>query len=126
MRLRKMRTSWGKYLSGLFVGIFCANADRYLRGAEAVEKDITTAIIIYSAGIILLIVLNIFTRTNVTKINDKEIDLCDVKINTTNLPDNRIRITVAGLEKRSKKETLEVMNAIRDLCISGKGTVDEI
>lgn len=126
MRLRKMRTSWGNYLSGLFVGIFCANANRYLSGAEAVEKDTTTAIAIYIVGILVLIILNIFTRTNVTKINDKVVDLCEVKINTVNLPNNHIRLSVTGLEKRSKKEALEVTAAIRDLCVSVRGNVDEI
>lgn len=126
MVLKKMSTSWGNYLAGLFFGIFCASASRYFNGAEAIEKDVAAAFILWGIGIVLVIVLSIFTRPGVTKINDREVDLCDVKITTTDLAGDRVRLSVSGLEKRKSKEAFEIMDAIKDLCGSVRGDKNEV
>lgn len=125
MKLRKMKACYGNYMAGLFLGILCANATRYFNGAEAVEKDVTAAMILWGIGIVLVSILSFFTRSNVTKINGKVVDLCDVEINTIDLPDNSVKVSVAGLDERGKKEAFEVMDVIKDLCGSVRGDAKE-
>jgi len=125
MTFRKMRTSFGNYVAGVSFGMICAVAIGYFNGAEAVEKDITAAIILWAIGIVLVIVFSIFTRSGLTKINGKVVDLCGVEINTVDLPDSSVKVSVAGLVERGNREAFETMDAIKNLCGSVRGDVNE-
>lgn len=124
MKLKKMSPSWGNYLAGLFVGIFCARGAEFLTGKGAVEKDITAAIIIYIIALALYATLIAFTHHDTTKINNKEVNLCGVSIDTTKIEDG-VRISVSGLENRRAKEAFKVMDALKGFSENVRGKFDE-
>lgn len=124
MKLKKMSPSWGNYLAGLFVGIFCTRGAELLTGKGAVEKDITAATIIYIIALALYATLIAFTHHDTTKINNKEVNLCGVSIDTTKIEDG-VRISVSGLENRRAKEAFKVMDALKGFSENVRGKFDE-
>ena len=124
MKLKKMRPSWGNYLAGLFLGIFCTKGAEFAMGANATEKDPVTALVIYVIAFTLYAILIAFTHHDTTKINNKEVNLCGVSIDTTEIEDG-VRISVSGLENRRAKEAFKVMDALKGFSENVRGKFDE-
>lgn len=123
MKLKKMRPSWGNYLAGLFTGIFCAKGAELAMGREAAEKDPVAAAIVYLIAFALYAILIAFTHNDTTKINNKEVNLCGVSIDTTKIEDG-VRISVSGLENRRAKEAFKVMDALKGFSENVRGNFD--
>ena len=124
MNLKKMRPSWGYYLAGLIVGIFCTKGGEFAMGIEAIEKNPMSALVIYIIAFALYALLIAFTHHDTTKINNKEVNLCGVSIDTKEIEDG-VRVSVSGLEKRRTKEAFEVMDVIKDFSETIRGKSNE-